>query len=418
MGGYFPYCATRGTSQPVRVFCSQTSSSVALDRPNAPSGFIKAYNGRFVSDDCTEFIFTGFDIWRLLEGAEGIYNAIPDQNLLNGVYNESVFKAFDYILDSAARHNVKVIIALADNWKQTDGIDTYANECNGGNFEGFWSNPACLKLYQDHVGTVLNRVNTVNGLPYKNDPAVFSWDIINEPRCSQTGAEDGSCKSAIQGFIDSMASFIKGIDQNHMVTTGEEGFFAAGDPAVSGNPADWAGQTGQDFRNNHMSKNIDWATVHLWPDNWKNYDGNFINNWLTTHSQVASQLGKPLILEEFGREIDADTDSARASERNPTFTQVYNYVQNSIQTGGSLRAALFWNILIRSQGEPIPNGITSNAYGVSPWDSTFTGPVQTHANWIQAHQGTTVPGCTPGTQNGGSGTVQQQSAPSGRRMSA
>ena len=47
-----------------------------------------------------------------------------------------------------------------------------------------------------------------------------------------------------------------------------------------------------------MSKNIDWATVHLWPDNWKNYDGNFINNWLTTHSQVASQLGKPLILEE------------------------------------------------------------------------------------------------------------------------
>ena len=61
------------------------------------------------------------------------------------------------------------------------------------------------------------RVNTVNGLPYKNDPAVFSWDIINEPRCSQTGAEDGSCKSAIQGFIDSMASFIKGIDQNHMV---------------------------------------------------------------------------------------------------------------------------------------------------------------------------------------------------------
>lgn len=27
-------------------------------------------------------------------------------------------------------------------------------------------------------------------------------------------------------------------------------------------------------------------------------DSNFINNWLTSHSQVASQLGKPLILEE------------------------------------------------------------------------------------------------------------------------
>ena len=88
-----------------------------------------------------------------------------------------------------------------------------------------------------------------------------------------------------------------------------------------------------------MSKNIDFATIHLWPgepslalsnalaalciklrsvvctgpmqadqhsqvtcacatDNWKDMDSNFINNWLTSHSQVASQLGKPLILEE------------------------------------------------------------------------------------------------------------------------
>ncbi len=38
------------------------------------------------------------------------------------------------------------------------------------------------------------------------------------------------------------------------VTVGEEGFFAAGDPAIAGNPAGgWAGQTGQDFRNNHVS---------------------------------------------------------------------------------------------------------------------------------------------------------------------
>ncbi len=62
------------------------------------------------------------------------------------------------------------------------------------------------------------RVNTINGLTYKNDPAVFSWNIVNEPRCSSTGATDGSCTSGIQGFIDSMASFIKGVDKNHMVS--------------------------------------------------------------------------------------------------------------------------------------------------------------------------------------------------------
>ena len=45
---------------------------------------------------------------------------------------------------------------------------------------------------------------------------------------------------------------------------------------------------------------------------------------------------------QFGREIDADTDSARATERNPTHVEVYNAVQDSITSGGSLRAAMFW----------------------------------------------------------------------------
>lgn len=62
------------------------------------------------------------------------------------------------------------------------------------------------------------RVNSINGLPYKNDPAVFSWNIVNEPRCALSGDTDDSCKAGIQGFIDSMATFIKGIDKNHMVS--------------------------------------------------------------------------------------------------------------------------------------------------------------------------------------------------------
>ncbi|KAK9861038.1 hypothetical protein WJX84_009430 [Apatococcus fuscideae] len=399
------------SAQPISSSLSSPSSGGG--NLKAPSGFIKNYNGKFVADDCTEFIFTGFDSWRLLEGAQGLGNAIPPQSLLNnqnfvdylfnlgtskgmtvfrmfgfgdtqdnqggaletspGQYNESVFKSFDYVLDAAARHNVKLIIALSDNWKPTDGIQTYAKACNGGNFAGFWSSPSCLKMYQDHVGTVLNRVNSINGLAYKSDPAVFSWNIVNEPRCALSGDTDDSCKAGIQGFIDSMATFIKGIDKNHMVTVGEEGFFAQGDPAIAGNPSGgWAGKTGQDFRNNHMSKNIDFATIHLWPDNWKDFDGGFINNWLTSHSQVASQLGKPLILEEFGRELDSDSDSARSTERNPTFTQVYNFVQNSITTGGALRAAMFWEMYIRPQGAQIEGGITSRPYGVSQWDSTFT----------------------------------------------
>jgi mannan endo-1,4-beta-mannosidase len=30
---------------------------------------------------------------------------------------------------------------------------------------------------------VVGRVNSVNGLRYRDDPTIFAWNIMNEPRC-------------------------------------------------------------------------------------------------------------------------------------------------------------------------------------------------------------------------------------------
>lgn len=35
----------------------------------------------------------------------------------------------------------------------------------------------------DHVRKIVSRVNTVTGKSYSEDPAIFSWQIANEPRC-------------------------------------------------------------------------------------------------------------------------------------------------------------------------------------------------------------------------------------------
>ena len=102
------------------------------------------------------------------------------------MYNETVFQAIDYILDQMADSGIRVIIALIDYWKQTDGVQQarstlascavkiraldavplslllapcmqYVNWCAGGNLDSFFTNSYCQQLYQNHVKTFVNR---------------------------------------------------------------------------------------------------------------------------------------------------------------------------------------------------------------------------------------------------------------------
>jgi putative alpha-1,2-mannosidase len=41
---------------------------------------------------------------------------------------------------------------------------------------------AALKLFQDHIGYVTSRVNTVTGVAYKDDTTIMGYNLFNEPR--------------------------------------------------------------------------------------------------------------------------------------------------------------------------------------------------------------------------------------------
>lgn len=37
-------------------------------------------------------------------------------------------------------------------------------------------------MYKNHLNTFVHRKNTINGRIYKEDPTIFYWNLMNEPR--------------------------------------------------------------------------------------------------------------------------------------------------------------------------------------------------------------------------------------------
>lgn len=67
-------------------------------------------------------------------------------------------------------------------------------------------------------------------------------------------------------------------------------------------------------------------------------DMEFLASWTKTHMEDAKALGKPLIIEEFGKELHMeDKKLSMASLRTPFYEKVYQLLQDSIATGGELK---------------------------------------------------------------------------------
>jgi len=64
-----------------------------------------------------------------------------------------------------------------------------------------------------------------------------------------------------------MASYVKTIDSNHLLEIGLEGFYGETMPQKKQfNPN--TAQIGTDFISNNQIPQIDFATIHIYPDQW------------------------------------------------------------------------------------------------------------------------------------------------------
>ncbi|DBA99225.1 hypothetical protein WJX82_007713 [Trebouxia sp. C0006] len=300
-----------------------------------------------------------------------------------GNFSEPIFKGLDYALDQARQQNLKVILSLTNNWNSTGSVDQFVSWSPTAHVhEDFFSDPTCMQLYQQYASAIINRVNYINGRRYGDDPTIMAWDLINEPRCYK-------CDNRVQEWVDTMAAYVKSLDSKHLLTMGEEGFYPSGDSDPSGNQT-WAYNEGQDFLADHMSSDIDFAAFHHWPDNWLDNSTSFETSWIAKHIADAATLGKPLLLEEFGKWVKNGT-AADEAQRDAFYTLVYDALQMSLSNGSALKGAAFWAWYDEGQVGPEGEGGGDGLYGIRDTSSTFD-IVHSNAKTI-AGMAQAVPSC-------------------------
>jgi hypothetical protein len=221
-----------------------------------------------------------------------------------GTYNEPTFKKLDYILDSAKRHDTRVILTLANYWGDYGGINAYTSQLGLPSKLLFFTDATARAQYEAYIAHLVNRVNTVNGVAYKKDPTIFSWELMNEPRdsCADDPVYCDASGVTLRNWVTQEATYIHGIDKNHMVDGGFEGHGLVQTPS---GPYQWAGTEEGDGNDPYFAqavKGIDFLSYHPYPNEWWMQPFNYAQtkDLITGLTQMGVKYKRPVIMGEWG----------------------------------------------------------------------------------------------------------------------
>jgi mannan endo-1,4-beta-mannosidase len=358
-------------------------------RSSRPGRFVRVENGRFVLNGDV-YRYVGTNLWygaylgTFAEGrkrlcreldalsALGITNIrvlgasefSPLKNSMRPAirkekppYNEEILKGLDFLLAEMGRRNLKAVVFLNNFWEWSGGMVTYQYWTNGGHYINlgdpahpwpefadysaqFYASGKANALYRAYVAALIGRRNTVTGGLYRDDPAIMSWQLANEPRPGGSIA-----KSDFPGFyawIDATAKFIKRHDTNHLVSTGNEGqkgCLESSECVVKAN----------------SFPSVDYLTFHIWPFNWGWIDPNNMagsydkcqyntGRYVADHVEIARKLNKPAVVEEFGFPRDGGlyAPTVPVTYRDKFYQVIFSAVEDSAREGGPFAGTNFW----------------------------------------------------------------------------
>lgn len=225
-----------------------------------------------------------------------------------GQWNEDALVHLDKVIAEAAKNNIYVQLCLTNWWRDTGGVtqylrwagindaadDSYKFGINNEKAILFYSNPETRRLYREHIEKLVTRRNTITGLVYRDDPAIFGWELMNEAQVI-TGRWDER-----RAWFREMSAYIKSLDPNHMVAPGAWGYRS------SSERREWLAD--------HAIPTIDYADVHNYP---RDDHDSFVNSpaalkeFIENRAAAAYSLRKPLVLGEFGMGVEGHNGASQ-----------------------------------------------------------------------------------------------------------
>ncbi|MCC8980007.1 glycoside hydrolase 5 family protein [Bradyrhizobium acaciae] len=217
--------------------------------------------------------------WRLQAdasdlGVKGTYLIYWDDHEGGMAFNDGAngMQKVDFLIAEAGKRHLKLIIGFLDFWAYTGGAQQmrawYGSEDKSG---FFFRDRRTRRDYMNWARHVVQRVNSLTGIAYRDDPTIMAWELMNEGNASP--------ESLRLAWTAEMSAYVKFLDPNHLVSSGHAN--------VADKLSDLAIST------------LDFGTWHGYPLYYNQTVQQFGDN-ITEFCQLAARADKPVLLEEFG----------------------------------------------------------------------------------------------------------------------
>ena len=317
-------------------------------------------DGRIVLDGEPRY-FIGTNVWyasklalddphRLIAELDTLHKLGLDN--LRILATDENFEGMDIVIRELEKRGMSAVLFLNNAWEWSpDGYRSWLEKAGAGrqphpavegygvymsSMHAFASNPRAVEHFQEHVRRVVER--------YKDSPAVFSWQICNEPR---PFTRDAAKIEDFIAYIHGTAKLIKSIDPRHMVSTGNEGSMGSNESIDL-------------FARVNDSPDIDYVTLHIWPYNWSWVREGALRGdapkaaldaalrrtaaYIDEHLEKAYDLRKPMVIEEFGFPRDGFEwlKDSSTELRDAYYSYIFSRVLESARSAGRLAGCNFW----------------------------------------------------------------------------